>query len=184
MSFLNFCTPTVGSICQGGICRVITRCLIAFAHGRLSSYVTSDIGAIDPEWWHSWHFSCKIGATSLANVTALAAGAELPLPTSAAIKMPEQISNVAYLMIPPLTVRRNLPTARQFIHANKRVSKGVRIYRPSVAFASPLFPDIMNCCKGERWDEASFRLARGGFRRDVAGRRGAGQRTPFFLGRI
>jgi len=28
----------------------------------------SDIGAIDPLRWQSWHFSCKIGAISLANV--------------------------------------------------------------------------------------------------------------------
>src|SRR5579883_1013055 len=48
MSFLNFLTPTVGSICQGGIWRVTTRSRMALAQGRVSSYVTSDIGAIDP----------------------------------------------------------------------------------------------------------------------------------------
>src|SRR6187431_3013016 len=28
----------------------------------------SDIGAMDPGWWHSWHFCCRMGATSLVNV--------------------------------------------------------------------------------------------------------------------
>src|SRR6266851_10110196 len=27
-----------------------------------------DIGAIEFGWWHSWHFTCKIGATSFENV--------------------------------------------------------------------------------------------------------------------
>src|SRR3989442_202137 len=48
MSFLNFCTPTVGSICHGGIWRVMTRSRMALAHGRVSSYLTSDMGAIEP----------------------------------------------------------------------------------------------------------------------------------------
>ena len=39
MSFLNFCTPTLGSMCQGGICRCETRCLIERAHGRASANV-------------------------------------------------------------------------------------------------------------------------------------------------
>src|SRR5439155_716504 len=47
MSFLNFCTPTLRSMCQGGICRVATRSLIDRAHGRASWYVMSDIGAIE-----------------------------------------------------------------------------------------------------------------------------------------
>jgi hypothetical protein len=34
MSFLNLLTPTDGSMCQGGICRRITRSLIERAHGR------------------------------------------------------------------------------------------------------------------------------------------------------
>ena len=47
MSFLNFCTPTLGSMCQGGICRCETRYLIERAHGRASANVISDIGAIE-----------------------------------------------------------------------------------------------------------------------------------------
>ena len=47
MSFLNFCTPTLWSMCHGGICRVATRCLIDRAHGRASANVMSDIGAIE-----------------------------------------------------------------------------------------------------------------------------------------
>src|SRR6185369_5952591 len=34
ISFLNFCTPAVLSMCQGGIWRVTTRCLMALAQGR------------------------------------------------------------------------------------------------------------------------------------------------------
>jgi hypothetical protein len=34
-------------MCQGGIWRVITRCLIERAHGRASWNVISDIGAIE-----------------------------------------------------------------------------------------------------------------------------------------
>src|SRR5215469_14127276 len=47
MSFLNFCTPTLGSMCQGGIWRVATRSLIDFAQGRASLYVIRDIGAME-----------------------------------------------------------------------------------------------------------------------------------------
>jgi hypothetical protein len=32
--------------------------------------VRSDIGAIEPGWWHSWHFAWRIGATSFAYETA------------------------------------------------------------------------------------------------------------------
>src|SRR5260370_15283480 len=67
-SFLKCWIPTVRSICQGGICRVLTRAAIDFAHGRASSYVTSDIGAIQSARWHDSHLLWKIGATSLVNV--------------------------------------------------------------------------------------------------------------------
>src|SRR5207244_3848941 len=69
MSFLNFWTPTLLSMCHGGIWRVATRSLIERAQGRASWYVTSDIGAIEFGWWHSWHFAWKIGATSFEKVT-------------------------------------------------------------------------------------------------------------------
>src|SRR6185295_16921172 len=48
-SFLNFWTPTLRSMCQGGICRVATRSLIERAHGRASWYVMSDMGATSLE---------------------------------------------------------------------------------------------------------------------------------------
>src|SRR5471030_1606352 len=67
--------PTVLSMCHGGICRAPTRDAIAFAHGRASSYVISDIGAMLSTRWHNSHFCWKIGATSLVNVTVLAASA-------------------------------------------------------------------------------------------------------------
>src|SRR5213594_2291900 len=76
-SFLNFWMPTVLSICHGGIWRVITRSRIAFAQGRTSSYVTSDIGAIESALWHAWHFSCNIGAMSLVKVIVVFADSAL-----------------------------------------------------------------------------------------------------------
>src|SRR5260370_14074068 len=69
--FENCWIPTVLSMCHGGIWRVTTRSLMAFAQGRVSWYVTSDIGAAVPLRWHSSHLACRIGATSLANVTGL-----------------------------------------------------------------------------------------------------------------
>src|ERR1019366_4290375 len=48
MSFLNFCTPTVESKCHGGICLATTRSFTERAHGRVSSYVTRDMGAMPP----------------------------------------------------------------------------------------------------------------------------------------
>src|SRR6185295_5754891 len=88
MSFLNFCTPTLRSMCHGGICRVATRSLIERAHGRASWKEISDIGAIDPGWWHSWHFAWKIGATSFEKVTGLAASAAKAGTEIASVKAP------------------------------------------------------------------------------------------------
>src|SRR5260370_41780457 len=65
--------PTVRSICHGGIWREATRCLMDFAQGRVSSYDTRDIGAMEFLRWQSWHFSWKIGTMSLWKVTAFAA---------------------------------------------------------------------------------------------------------------
>ena len=45
-SFLKCWMPTVLSMCHGGICRAATRALIDRAHGRVSSKVMSDIGAM------------------------------------------------------------------------------------------------------------------------------------------
>ena len=55
---------------QGGISRDTTFALIALAHGRASSYDSSDIGATSPGRWQLAHFLYMIGATSLANVGA------------------------------------------------------------------------------------------------------------------
>src|SRR5688572_10187086 len=60
--------PTDLSRCHGGIVRDATCVRIDLAHGRASWYVRSDIGAIDPGRWQAWHFSWKMGATSLAKV--------------------------------------------------------------------------------------------------------------------
>src|SRR3954471_12253030 len=60
-------------MCQGGISRRTTRSLIDFAHGRVSSYVTSDMGAAVPGRWHSSHRACRIGAMSLVKVGTLSA---------------------------------------------------------------------------------------------------------------
>jgi hypothetical protein len=58
-------------MCHGGISRNDTRVLIARAHGRTSSYVISDIGAISPGRWHLTQDRCRIGATSFVNVSVL-----------------------------------------------------------------------------------------------------------------
>src|SRR5471030_1283605 len=67
--------PTVLSMCHGGICRAPTREAIALAHGRASSYVISDIGAMLSGRWHPSHFCWKMGATSFVNVTVFAVSA-------------------------------------------------------------------------------------------------------------
>jgi hypothetical protein len=46
-SFLNACTPTVLSMCHGGITRETTRALIFAEYFFASSYEISDIGAIE-----------------------------------------------------------------------------------------------------------------------------------------
>src|SRR5207249_1751025 len=44
------------------------RFLIERAHGRTSSYVMRDMGAIEPERWHVWQCFCRIGAMSFVKV--------------------------------------------------------------------------------------------------------------------
>src|SRR5436190_7268776 len=61
--------PTVLSMCHGGIERAATRVLIERAHGRTSSKVRSDIGAICPGLWHVTQDRCRMGATSFVKVT-------------------------------------------------------------------------------------------------------------------
>src|SRR5690348_9734552 len=56
--------PVCGSANHGGIFLVRTAVFIAFAHGRVESYVRNDIGAASPGRWHSWHLFCKMGRTS------------------------------------------------------------------------------------------------------------------------
>src|SRR5579863_6623468 len=43
--------PKCGSANHGGIFFVSIACLMAFAHGRVSSYVMNDIGAASPGRW-------------------------------------------------------------------------------------------------------------------------------------
>src|SRR5438067_6062581 len=65
--------PMFFSMNQGGITVGLSRravlIFIAFAHGRASSYVRSDIGATDPGRWQPWQLRCRIGATSFVKVT-------------------------------------------------------------------------------------------------------------------
>src|SRR5262245_24345447 len=75
-SFSKCWMPTVLSIFQGGICRAATRALIERAHGRASSNVINDIGAIESGRWHASHLAWKIGATSLVNVTCASGAAD------------------------------------------------------------------------------------------------------------
>src|SRR5690349_7993423 len=70
-SSLNLPTPTLRSMCQGGITRVTTFSLMDRAQGRASLYVRSAIGAIDPGRWQFWQDRCRIGAMSLEKVTSL-----------------------------------------------------------------------------------------------------------------
>ena len=56
--------------------RSAVRVLMARAHGRTSSYVSSDIGATDAGRWHSWQLRCRIGAMSLAKVTSCSAAVD------------------------------------------------------------------------------------------------------------
>ena len=49
-SFLNCWMPTVLSMCHGGMVRAATFVLMRRAYLRASSYVMSDIGAIEPGW--------------------------------------------------------------------------------------------------------------------------------------
>ncbi len=67
-SFLNDVMPIDLSMWNGGISRELVRVLIERAHGRASSYVMSDIGAISPARWQLTHERWRIGATSLVNV--------------------------------------------------------------------------------------------------------------------
>jgi hypothetical protein len=61
-------------MCQGGISRKLTRRRIARAHGRTSSNVRNDIGAMLPGRWQTSHFAWSSGATCLAKVTVSAWG--------------------------------------------------------------------------------------------------------------
>src|SRR5438093_6762049 len=68
-SLLKCCTPTFLSMNHGGISRVTTFCLIDFAHGRVSWYVISDIGANVFGRWQTWHRFWSIVAMSFVKVT-------------------------------------------------------------------------------------------------------------------
>src|SRR5262245_43814286 len=68
-SLSNLRMPTVRSMYQGGISREATFWRMLRTHGRTSSYVRNDIGAIESGRWHFWQERCKIGATSLVKVT-------------------------------------------------------------------------------------------------------------------
>src|SRR5690606_26667005 len=61
--------------CHGGMYLFATTRCNDLAHGRTSSYFTSDIGATmpprfaPPGRWHTWQFSCRMGSTSRVKVT-------------------------------------------------------------------------------------------------------------------
>ena len=67
-SSLKSCMPMVLSMNQGGILPTApvwpVRCLMLRAQGRTSSYVISDIGAMDSGRWQCWQLRCRIGAMS------------------------------------------------------------------------------------------------------------------------
>ena len=65
--------PMFFSTYQGGMAparsRIAVRSLILRANRRVSSYVTSDMGATPTGLWQFWQLRCRIGAMSLLNVT-------------------------------------------------------------------------------------------------------------------
>ena len=65
--------PTLFSMNHGGITpglsRSAVRCLMLLAHGRTSSYVIKDIGAIPSARWQFWQLRCRIDAISRVKVT-------------------------------------------------------------------------------------------------------------------
>lgn len=65
---MNSVIPTVLSMGQGGICRLITRSRIRAEYRLICSYVWSTIGETFPGRWQFSQFCWMIGATSLANV--------------------------------------------------------------------------------------------------------------------
>ena len=71
--------------------RVATAALIAFAQGRVPSYVRSGIGPISPGRWQLWQFACRIGRMSRLNVTSgVAARAAVPS------KMPRAVDRIIF----------------------------------------------------------------------------------------
>jgi len=75
--------------------------LIAFAHGRTSSYDSSVIGATSPGRWQLTHLSYTIGAMSFVNVGAAAgAGAVWTLVDAANARAARTPSAVRF-MTPP-----------------------------------------------------------------------------------
>src|SRR4030095_12895346 len=100
--------PTVLSMCHGGIWRAPTRAAIDFAHGRASSYVASDIGAIPSARWADSHLFWKIGATSFVNVTVFVPGAG-----SAANAAPAN----RRIALEPTAVLAQLPNVRPIIRS-------------------------------------------------------------------
>ena len=90
------CTPTFLSICHGGISRAATLLRMERAHGRVSSYVMRDIGAMLFSRWHTWHERCRMGATSFVNVTSASCAAALPAAPAAEM-------TTAAMMAPILT---------------------------------------------------------------------------------
>src|SRR5438128_6100138 len=133
MSFLNFRTPTDRSMCQGGICRLATRSRIDRTHGRASWKVIRDIGAIDPGWWHAWHFSWRIGATSFENVSGFgvsAAAARLPdSANTARVSTPAERPRT---LSPVITGLLACPRAKLSIAYALFVTDGVRAPLPAI----------------------------------------------------
>ncbi len=72
---LRIFSEWAGSAPHGGISRVRTFSRITFAHGRTSSYDVKVIGATSPCRWQLAQLLNTIGATSLAKVGTLPAGA-------------------------------------------------------------------------------------------------------------
>src|SRR5439155_3481223 len=108
---LRILSVCAGSANQGGISRDITLFLLAFAHGRTSSYDVSVIGATSPLRWHATHLSYTIGATSLVKVGTAAAAAGPAASAGADIaRLPSRSAQTRF-MVPPQIADCGLRTA-------------------------------------------------------------------------
>jgi hypothetical protein len=106
-------------MCHGGMSRAVVFVLIDRAYGRTSSYVISDIGALESGRWQFWQERCRIGATSFVNVTAVVAEAVGDCAFGATVtSMTRAAAPAVRALIPPSTFYFSLFTLEIFSASN------------------------------------------------------------------